>query len=133
MKGKRAQWLVSADTSHSFSYTLDCGKALHLLSQREECCNQVWHMPTFNPGISGKTFIGLVAKEIGVPPKYTVLRKWMVKMAGLFDNTVGESYEMLYQSEYDYYFDSTKFHDFFNFNPVSYPDGIHETIAFIKQ
>ena len=133
MKGKRAQWLVSADRSHSFSYTLDCAKAMKLLSSREECYNQVWHMPTFNPGINGKTFIGLVAKDLGVPPKYLVLKKWMARMAGLFDKTVHESYEMLYQSEFDYYFDSTKFNNFFTFKPVSYPDGIHETIEFFKQ
>jgi hypothetical protein len=89
-------------------------------------------MPTWNPGIEGKTFIGLAAKEIGVAPEYTVLKKWMVKMAGLFNKTINESYEMLYQSEFEYYFDSTKFNDFFNFKPTTYPEGIKETIAFLK-
>lgn len=133
MKGKKAQWLVSPDKSHSFTYTLDCGKALKLLSGREECYNQVWHMPTCNPGIDGKTFIGLVASDLGIKPDYTVLKKWMIWLAGLSDKTIHESYEMLYQSEFDYYFDSSKFNDFFNFTPVSYPDGIHETIAFFKK
>ena len=133
MKGKRAQWLVDVNKSHSFSYTIDCAKALALLSARDECYNQVWHMPTCNPGIDGKTFIELAAKEIGVAPKYSVLKKWMVKMVGLFNKTVNESYEMLYQSEFEYYFDSTKFNDFFNFKPTTYPEGIHETIAFLKR
>jgi len=130
MKGKKAQWLVDVNKIHSFSYTMDCAKAITLLSNREECYNQVWHMPTYNPGITGKTFIELAAKEIGVAPEYTVLKKWMVKMVGLFNKTVGESYEMLYQSEFDYYFDSTKFNEFFNFKPTAYPEGIHETIEF---
>ncbi len=90
-------------------------------------------MPTCNPGIDGKTFIGLIAKELGVAPKYSVLKKWMVKMVGLFNKTVNESYEMLYQSEFEYYFDSTKFNYFFNFKPTTYPEGIHETIAFLKR
>jgi nucleoside-diphosphate-sugar epimerase len=133
MKGKRAQWLVDMNKSHSYSYTVDCAKALNLLSNRGECYNQTWHMPTYNPGIDGKTFIELAAKEIGVAPKYTVLKKWMVKMVGLFNKTVNESYEMLYQSEFEYYFDSTKFNDFFNFKPTTYHEGIHETIEFLKQ
>jgi hypothetical protein len=54
MKGKKAQWLVDVNKSHSFSYTIDCAKALTLLSTRDECYNQVWHMPTYNPGIDGK-------------------------------------------------------------------------------
>jgi len=133
MKGKKAQWLIDVNKTHSFSYTIDSAQALHLLSGRDECYNQVWHMPTCNPGIYGKTFIELVAKELGIDAKYSVLRKWMVKMAGLFNKTVNESYEMLYQSEFEYYFDSTKFNDFFNFKPMTYPEGIKETIAFLKK
>ncbi len=133
MKGKKAQWLVDVNKSHSFSYTIDCAKALHLLSNRDECYNQVWHMPTYNPGINGKTFIEMVAREIGTDPKYFILKKWMVRIMGLFNKTVKESYEMLYQSEFEYYFDSSKFNDFFNFKPTTYPEGIKETIKFLKQ
>jgi nucleoside-diphosphate-sugar epimerase len=57
----------------------------------------------------------------------------MLKLACIFDKTVHESYEMLYQSEFDYYFDSTKFNNFISFRPKSYPDGIHETIEFFKK
>jgi nucleoside-diphosphate-sugar epimerase len=131
MKGKKAQWLVDVSKSHSFTYTLDCARALKLLSTREECYNQVWHLPTCNPGITGKAFIELAAKEIGVDPKFSVLTKWMIRLAGLFDKTISESVEMLYQSEFDYYFDSTKFNNFFSYKPTAYPEGIKETIGFI--
>jgi hypothetical protein len=57
----------------------------------------------------------------------------MIKMAGFIDKTVRESFEMLYQSEFEYYFDSTKFDDYFNYNPVTYKDGIRETIGFIRK
>jgi nucleoside-diphosphate-sugar epimerase len=53
-------------------------------------------------------------------------------MAGLFDKTIYESYEMIYQNEYDYQFDSTKFNNYFNFKPTSYEAGIHETIEFFN-
>jgi nucleoside-diphosphate-sugar epimerase len=133
MKGKSAQWMIDANLLHSFSYTIDCAKGLALLANREECFNQTWHMPTFSPPINGKTFTDLIAKELGVASKYTVLKKWMLKMAGLFNKSVSESIEMLYQSENEYYFDSTKFNDFFNYKPKPYDEGIHDTIEFLKK
>jgi nucleoside-diphosphate-sugar epimerase len=133
MNGKTVQWMVDVNKPHSFSYTIDCAKGLVLLSNRNECFNQIWHLPTYNPAIDGKTFIELAASEFGISPKYTVLKKWMVKTFGLFDKTVSELYEMLYQYEYHYYFDSTKFNDFYNYEPISYREGIHETLEFNKK
>ena len=131
--GKKAQWMIDANKLHSFTYTIDAAKGLVLLSSRNECLNQIWHLPTCNPPIDGETFIMLVAKELGIVPDYTVLQKWMVKMIGFFNKTVFESYEMLYQSEFDYYFDSTKFNNYFNFNPKLYSAGIYETLELLKK
>jgi nucleoside-diphosphate-sugar epimerase len=133
MKGKSAQWMVDVNTTHSFSYTLDSAKALYMLAGRPECYNQVWHMPTFNPAINGKEFIDLVAKELKVAPKIMVLKKWMVKTFGLFDPTVSELYEMLYQNEFPYYFDSSKFDEFFHFHPTPYDIGIRDTVEFLNK
>jgi hypothetical protein len=74
----------------------------------------------------------LVAKELGDVPDYTVLKKWMLEMISHFDKTVFESYGMLYQNEFDYYFDSTKFNYFFNYKPKPYNEGIKETIEFLN-
>ena len=131
--GKKAQWMIDVNKLHSFTFTIDAAKGLVLLSSRNECLNQTWHLPTCNPPIDGETFIELVAKELGIVPDYTVLQKWMVKMIGFFNKTVFESYEMLYQSEFDYYFDSTKFNNYFNFNPKFYSAGIYETLEILKQ
>jgi nucleoside-diphosphate-sugar epimerase len=132
MKGRKAQWMANVNKIHSFTYTIDCAKGMILLSNSDNCFNQTWHLPTFNPPLDGKTFIEHVARELGVAPDYTVLKKWMVRMLSFFNKTVYESYEMLYQSEFDYYFDSTKFNDFFNYKPLPYPEGIHDTLEFLK-
>ncbi|HKJ41787.1 MAG TPA: NAD-dependent epimerase/dehydratase family protein [Sunxiuqinia sp.] len=133
LKGKKAQWLVDARKLHSLTYTLDCGKALYLLAKNPNALNQVWHLPTYNPAITGEEFIKLGAKELGVAPKYSVLPKMMVKLGKLFDRTIYELDEMLYQNQFDYHFDSTKFNTYFKFEPTSYADGIRETIAFAKE
>jgi len=72
-------------------------------------------------------------KEFGVEPGFSVLKKWMIHLAGFFSNVIEESTEMLYQMEYDYNFDSTKFEKYFNYQPVSYAEGIKQTIAFYRK
>lgn len=133
MKGKGAQWMVNAQMPHSFTYTIDCAKGLSLLGQKPECFQQVWHLPTSNPPVDGEKFIEMIAKEYGVDPNYTVLKKWMIHMASIFSKTIYESYEMLYQYESNYYFDSTKFNEYFKYKPINYQDGVKETIAFLKK
>ena len=133
LKGKKPQWLVNADNLHSYTYSLDCGRALYLLANDAETFGQVWHMPTYNPGINGKRFIEIAAKELGVKSDYSVLKKWMVKMAGYFSSVVGEMYEMTYQYELPYYFDSTKFNNYFDYKPLNYEEGLKETILFLKK
>jgi nucleoside-diphosphate-sugar epimerase len=133
IKGKGAQWIVTAGLPHSYTYTMDCANALFLLANREDAFDQVWHLPTFAPAVDGKTFTELVAKELGIPSKYSVLPKFIFRMIGFLDKTVAELYEMLYQVEYPYYFDSSKFNAAFSYSPKSYPDGISETIEFLKK
>jgi len=132
LKGKRAQWLVDAHKPHSYTYTSDCAKGMWMLSTQADAFNQVWHLPTSNPALDGKTFIALAAKELGASPEYSILKKPMVRFAGIFARKFHESYEMLYQSEFEYSFDSTKFEKRFGYSPKPYAEGIRETIQFLK-
>jgi nucleoside-diphosphate-sugar epimerase len=133
MKGKKAQWMISADKIHTYSYTLDCAKALVLLANHKESFNQTWHLPSFNPPINGKDFIKIAAEVMGVKPDFSLMKKWMLNLVGLFNRTVAEVGEMNYQFESDYYFDSTKFNKHFGYQPISYKDGIRETVEFLKK
>ncbi len=131
--GKRAQWLVNLKTKHSYTYTGDCGSALHLLATDDSAMNQVWHLPTAGPAITGEEFVKIVASKLDVKAKSTVLSKFMIKMVGYFNSNIREMYEMLYQYEYDYQFDSSKFENHFSFKPTSYEMGIAETIKHYHQ
>ena len=53
----------------------------------------------------------------------------MIRIAGWFDPLVSESYEMLYQSDAPYLFDSSKFVMEFGFAGTPYADGIRTTAA----
>jgi len=130
LNGKKARWFIDATKLHSFSYTIDCAKGMILLSGCEECYNQTWHLPTYNP-IDAETFIHIVAWDIGAEPDYILFNKLQIRIAGLFDRNVYETCEMLYQYEGNYSFDSTKLNDFFKYRPISYYKGIRETTDFL--
>jgi nucleoside-diphosphate-sugar epimerase len=131
-KGKKAQWFLDANKKHSMTYTPDAGKATALLGNTTSAYNQIWHLPTDKNALTGKEFIEIAAKALGVESNFMVLKKWMIQMVGYFVPVVKESIEMLYQSEYDYLFDSTKFEKAFNFTPTSYQDGIAATVKSMK-
>jgi nucleoside-diphosphate-sugar epimerase len=128
-KGSKAAWPVTDSVRHSFSLTLDAAKSLMLLAESETSWNQTWHVPTASDPPTGEQFIQMVANEYGVQPKYRILTKSMVKLAGIFNSDLRDLYEMLYQYEFEYIFDSTKFENDFNYKPTAYPEGIHITAA----
>ena len=126
-KGQKPSWLANDAVKHSFTFTPDAGRSLVQLMDSESSWNQTWHVPTAPDPPTGKEFIALAAKEFGATPKHRVLTRPMLKVAGWFDANVRESYEMLYQSEFDYIFDSSKFTRAFPCQPTSYAEGIHQT------
>ncbi len=132
-KGTKAQWLVNDKVKHSFTFTPDAGKGTAILGNTDSAYNQVWHLPTKNNPPTGKEFIELTAKEFDVELKYTVLSKWMLRLAGLFNSDIRESFEMLYQSDSDYIFDSSKFEKEFAFAPTTYEEGIKQTVNSVTE
>jgi nucleoside-diphosphate-sugar epimerase len=131
-KRKKAQWMLNESVKHSFTYTPDAGKATALLGNTASAYNQVWHLPTDKNALNGKEFIALVANEFGIPPNYMTLPRWVLQLVALFNPIVKESIEMLYQSESDYLFDSSKFDTAFTFKATTYAQGIAEIVKSIK-
>ena len=128
-KGKKAMWLADASKIHSFTYTPDAARATALLGNTPDAYNQVWHLPTSAEKISVNDWIERFAKELQVAPKTTVLSKGMVKLLGLFIPVLRESYEMLYQYDRDYFFNSQKFSSRFpDFKTTTYEEGINEVV-----
>ena len=127
-KGKSANWMMSANFKHSFTFTPDAGKATALLGNTLEAYNQVWHLPTALNPFTGKEWIEKIAKELDVKPRYQVAPKFLVSIMGWFMPIMKEMVEMLYQYNRDYDFNSSKFEKTFKFQPTSYMDGISEVV-----
>ena len=128
-KNLPAQWLVNANAVHSLTYVPDAARALALLATDDNSWNQVWHLPTAAPALTGAEFVRLAAQALGKPDRYKILPSWMIRLGGLFDRTTSELYEMLYQYAYPYQFDSSKFEKAYNFQPTSYEAGIKATAS----
>jgi nucleoside-diphosphate-sugar epimerase len=132
-KSKKPMWLINDKVKHSFTYTPDAGKATALLGKTESAYNQVWHLPTDPNALTGEQFIKLAASSFGAGDNYTLLSKGMVKFVGIFNKALKENNEMLYQNEFEYLFDSTKFLKAFGMEPTSYEEGIKATADSMKR
>jgi nucleoside-diphosphate-sugar epimerase len=128
-KGQKAMCLASDSLPHSFTYVPDCAEALLKLAEEPSAWNQTWHMPTAPNPPTSREFIVAAAEAMGVPPKYRVLSRTMVKLFGLVNPIVGEIHEMLYQNDSPYLFDSTKYARAFGFAGTPYAEGIRATAA----
>jgi nucleoside-diphosphate-sugar epimerase len=128
-KNKTAQWFVNSNQPHSFTYTPDAARALYILAGAENAYGQTWHLPTAKPAITGKEFVTIAAKYMNGRAKLQTLPKWLIRVTGWFVPVMKELGEMIYQNEYAYEFDSSKFEKAFQFNPTPYDEGIRQTAA----
>lgn len=125
---KKALWIGNPDCLHSFTFTPDAGKATALLGNTDDAYGQVWHLPTAKNPFTGRRLIEMIAREMGVEPKISVISEFSLKMLGIFSSNLRELAEMYYQNDRDYVFESSKFENRFDFNPTSYEDGIKLTL-----
>lgn len=132
VKNKKPQWLVNDKVKHSFTFTPDAAKATALLGNTPDAYNQVWNAPTDKNVLTGKEFIELCCEAADKQKGYSVISKPMLKFIGIFSGIIKESIEMLYQNEYEYLFDSSKFEKAFNLKPTPYKNGIYETLKLMK-
>ncbi len=132
-KHQTAQWLVNPNVLRSCTYTPDAAKAIYILSQHPEAFNQTWILPTRMPALTGKQFVSLAAKYMNAKTKIQVLPKWLIGFIGWFSPAMREMHEMLYQDEFGYVLDSSKFEKTFGFVPTSYEEGIKATAEWYKE
>ncbi len=128
-KGKRANFLASPQYVHTYTYTPDAARATAQLGNTPSAFNQTWNLPTTKERLTGKDWLHLIAKELGVPPKSIIIPRFVLSLAGLFSPMMREVKEMNYQYERDYIFDSSKFEATFGWAPTDPQTGIRAVVA----
>jgi nucleoside-diphosphate-sugar epimerase len=127
--GKKPMWFIDADKKHSFTFTPDAAKATAILGNTPDAYNQVWHLPTDREILTGREICRLYAEALNSEKKGVfVLPGWMIRIIGHFIPFMKEMPEMLYQMDRDYFFDSSKFENKFNFKPTTYKKGIRLSV-----
>jgi len=126
--GKKAKWMFNAKVKHSYLYVPDAGKAVALLGNTPDAYNQIWNLPTDRRSLTAEQWVQLFGKEMGKDIKYQLVPAWIVKLMGIFMPVMKEIYEMRYQFDRDYFFDSIKFEKYFKYKPTNYEAGIKEAI-----
>jgi nucleoside-diphosphate-sugar epimerase len=132
-KGKPAQWFCNADVIHTTGFTPDLAKGTAILGNTPDAYNQVWNLPVDPSPITGRQWAGLFAEEMDAKLKVQVLPGFGLKLIGFFVPILGEMYEMRYQYDRDYFFDSSKFNQAFNFSPTSNEQAVKQTLAVLKE
>lgn len=122
-KDSKALWLVDDSVPHSWTYAPDAGRSLCALVAGGTAWNQTWHVPTAADPPTGKRFVTMAAAALGVKPRCQILGRPLLKLAGLINSDVRESYEMLYQYDSPYVFDASKIARF-GLTPTDYATGI---------
>lgn len=131
-KGKKANWFSGVGKVHSFTHTGDAAKGTAILGNTPDAYGEVWHLPTSDERITGKEWIALFAREMGVAPTYSTLPDWMLGLLGLFIPVLKEVREMAYQYDRDYFFDSSKFNRRFGYVPIRAEEAVRELVKSIK-
>jgi len=119
------------DKKHNYTYIQDIPPALELLGISD--FQGVIHLPTGQVH-TGQEFKNILEKVTGKTLKLTGLRQSTVFWLGIFIPVLGELYEMMYQSENDYEFDSSKIIKLFpELKITSYEDGFKETLDWYQK
>jgi nucleoside-diphosphate-sugar epimerase len=132
-KKQKAQCLVNDAVPHSLIYTPDAARGVMTLLGSDTAWNQTWHLPTTPQPPTGAELIRTIAEAMGVAPQYRVLNRPMVRVFGWINPLVGEVYEMLYQNDSPYLFDSSKYARAFGFEGTPYAEGVRATAAWYRR
>ena len=132
IKGKSAQWFCNSNVPHSTGYTPDLGKGTAMLGNTPDAFNAIWNLPVDDQAPTGQEWTRLFAELLNTPSKCQVLPSWGMRVLGLFVPILKETYEMRYQYDRPYYFDSAKFRNRFDYTPTTNQEAVRQTVKALK-
>ena len=123
--GKKARVFLRDDTLRSLIFTPDASRAMALLGNTQDAYDQTWHLPCDDNRLTYRDFISLAARTFGTEPRYSVLKRWQLRLAGLLSPSVRDAAELLPRYAQDNIFVSDKFKTRFpNFRVTPFAEGL---------
>jgi nucleoside-diphosphate-sugar epimerase len=125
LAGKKAKVFLRDDTLRSLIYTPDASRAMAWLGNAPDAYGQTWHLPCDDDRLTYRQFVERAAEAFGVEPRYTILKHWQLKLAGLFSRPIRDAAELLPRYECDNVFVSDKFKSRFpDFRVTTFREGL---------
>lgn len=122
--GKKANWFGKTNITHHFTYVPDAAKATAMLGNSEKAWGQEWNLPTDQREWTAEQYVEFLARELKQSPRKQVANGFILSVLGLFNPTLKEFKEMLYQYEQPYRFRSAKFEREFQVSATPYEQGL---------
>ena len=127
-----AQVLGNPDMLHTFIFIKDIGKAMVILGEREEALGQAWHIPGAQT-VTTRQFIEMVYKQAGNEIRIKAASKLMATVIGMFNPTLRELAEIIYQFEQPFILDHSKYVKKFGDHSTPLPEAIRITLDWFRQ
>ena len=119
------------DGPHTYSYIPDIAKGMVVLGEQSKADGEAWHLPNAS-AITTRQFIEQVYVAAGTEAEIQAMSRFLVKVVGLFNGTVRELDEMLYEFEEPFVVDSTKFRNAFGDHATPLSEAIPATVDWFR-
>ncbi|HVV92326.1 MAG TPA: NAD-dependent epimerase/dehydratase family protein [Hyphomicrobiales bacterium] len=125
LQGKTARVFLRDDTLRTLIYTPDASRAMALLGNTFDAYGQSWHLPCDDDRLTYRALVELAAEQFGTDARYQVLKRWQLRLAGLFSRRIWDAAELLPRYEADNIFVSAKFKARFpDFGVTTFREGL---------
>lgn len=131
VRGKPARVLGDPDQPHSYTYTVDAARTLAALGARYDVSGEVFHVPNA-PALTTRRIIELIAEQVGRPIAVKTSPKLLLQVLGVFNPTIRELPEMLYEFTKPFIVDSTKAQERLGIDPTPMEVALTETITWFR-
>jgi nucleoside-diphosphate-sugar epimerase len=124
--------LGNIDLPHTYSHIRDFGRGLVTLAEDDEADGQAWHIPAA-PTLSTRQLAQMVATQAGATFKPRIAGPTLITLLGLFNPTIREFKEMMYEFQEPYVMDHSRFAAVFGDQATPHEQAIEETLAWYRQ
>jgi nucleoside-diphosphate-sugar epimerase len=132
LSGKAAQVVGNPDLLHTYTYVPDIGKGLVILGERDEALGQAWHLPSAQT-VTTRQFIEMIFTETGYPARIQAIPNLLLKTLAIFNPTLREVTEMLYEFEEPFIVDHTRFVQVFGNEATPLEEAISATVEWFRK
>jgi nucleoside-diphosphate-sugar epimerase len=131
LAGKTAQVVGDPNRPHSYTFIPDAGRTMAELGTRDDVGGEVFHVPNA-PARSTREIIDMIGEQLGTTVKVQTAPKLLLRAMGLFNPTVREVIEMLYEFEQPFVVDSTKAEQRLGLAPTPLDEALAATVAWFS-